>query len=120
MKTRKELKDEYKQMTPRMGIFAIKNNSNGKIYVARATNLDLIWNAEKFKLDAGGHFNRDLQNDWKETGGENFAFEILHELKNSDDPSVDARTDLIALEELALDDMQPFGERGYNKPKIRH
>jgi hypothetical protein len=114
MKTRKELKDEYKLMKPRMGIFAIKNKQSGKIYIGRATNLDIIWNGEKFKLDAGGHQNPALQKDWNEFGAENFAFEVLHELMLLDDPAVNARAELIALEEMTIEDMQPFGERGYN------
>ena len=117
MKTRKELKDEYKQAKPRMGIFAIRNLTNGKLYVARATNLDLIWKGEQFKLNANGHPNKSLQQDWNSSGAENFSFEILHELKLSDDPATDARSELLALEQLVIEDMQPFGERGYNKAK---
>jgi hypothetical protein len=117
MKTRKELKDEYKLIKPRMGIFAIRNIQNGKIYIARATNLDLIWNGEKFKLDSGGHSNHALQKDWKEFGADNFEFEILHELKPPDDPAINARAELIALEEMTIEDMQPFGDRGYNHVK---
>ena len=114
-KTRKELKDEYKQMKFRMGIFAIRNLVNGKIYVAKSTNLDLIWKSEKFKLDLGGHTNAALQADWKLFGSENFAFEVLHELLPSDDPAVNERAELIALEALTIEDLQPFGENGYNK-----
>ncbi|MDP4200904.1 MAG: GIY-YIG nuclease family protein [Bacteroidota bacterium] len=120
MKTRKELQNEYKQMKPRMGIFAIRNITSGRIYVARATNLDLIWNAERFKLDSGGHPNRELQQDWNACGSDNFNFEVLYELKPSDDPAVDARSELLALEALTIEDLQPFGEKGYNrKPEIR-
>ncbi len=114
-KTRKELKEEYRQMKFRMGIFAIRNLVNGKVYVAKATNLDLIWNREKFKLDSGGHPNTALQADWKQFGAENFAFEVLHELKQSDDPAVDERAELVALEALTIEDVQPFEEKGYNK-----
>jgi hypothetical protein len=117
MKTRKELKDEYKQLKPRMGIFAIRNHANGKLYIARATNLDLIWNGEQFKLNANGHPNKSLQQDWNESGVENFSFEILHELKASDDPATNERSELLALEQLVIEDMRPFGERGYNKAK---
>jgi hypothetical protein len=115
MKTRKELKEEYKQRSPRMGIFAIRNISNGKLFVGRATNLDLIWNAEQFKLGAGGHPNRGLQQDWKELGAVHFVFEVLHELKPSDDPAYDARSELLALERLTIEDLQSFGDKGYNK-----
>ena len=119
MKTRKELKDEYKQMKPRMGIFAIRHIASGRIYIARATNLDLIWNAEKFKLDSGGHPNHALQKDWNDFGAEQFVFEILHELKPSDDPAQDVRSELKALEELTIEDLQPFDEKGYNRKPVK-
>ncbi len=114
MKSRKELIAEYKQRKPRMGIFAIRNVTNGKRYVARANDLDRIWNGEKFKLDAGGHTNRDLQEDWKRCGEDQFAFEILHELQYSDD-TADPKAELAELERLTIEDLQPFGEKGYNR-----
>ncbi len=97
-----------------MGIFAIRNQSNGKLYVARAQDLDRIWNGEQFKLDSGGHPNRELQADWKDFGPANFTFEVLHELNYSDDPAADPKADLAALEQLVLDELQPYDEKGYN------
>ena len=117
-KTRKELKEEYKQMKFPMGVFAIKNISIGKVYIGNSNNLDLIWNSDKFKLDMGGHKNPGLQEDWKKFGAENFTFEILHELILSDDPAVDVRAELIALEELTIEEMQPYGEKGYHRVPV--
>ena|SRR5579864_1410650 len=116
-KTRKELINEYKQTKFRMGVFAIRNTANGKIFIGSAPNLDLIWNSQKFKLDFGGHTNPGLQEDWKLFGAEHFVFEVLHELKLSDDPSIDARGELKALEELAIEEIRPFGEKGYHKQR---
>ncbi len=81
----------------------------------RATDLDKIWNAEQFKLDAGGQPNRALQADWNEFGASNFALEVLHELKHSDEPSVDMKSELLALEQLTIEDMQPSIEKGYHR-----
>jgi hypothetical protein len=118
MKTRKELKKEYKLTKFRMGVFAIRNVANGKIFIGNAPNLDLIWNSQKFKLDLGGHTNEALQRDWKTFGAEKFVFEVLHELKLSDDPAVDARAELKALEELTIEEIQPFGKKGYNRAPV--
>ena len=118
MKSRKDLINEYKQRKPRMGIFAIRNTANGKLYISRANDLDRIWNAEQFKLDAGGHSNRDLQADWNEFGSKHFSFEVIHELKYSDDPLTDMKNELLSLEALTLEDMQPFGEKGYNRKPL--
>lgn len=115
MKSRKDLINEYKQMKPRMGIFAIRNRANGKLYVIRANDLDRVGNAEKFKLESGGHPNRELQQDWYDFGADKFVYEELHELKYSDDPAIDKKSELLALEQLTVEELQPFGEKGYNR-----
>jgi hypothetical protein len=51
-------------------------------------------------------------------GSENFAFEILDQLEPRADTSDDGRKDLLFLEELWLEKLQPFGSRGYNKQKV--
>ena len=117
MKTRKELIKEYKMKKPRLGVFQIRNISNGKIFVRGAFDLETIWSSQQFKLELGGHTNEALQKDWKEFGADKFEFLVLHELKSADDPSVDARAELKALEDLCLEELQPYGERGYNRPK---
>jgi len=115
MKTRKELIKEYKQTKFRMGVFAIRNIANGKTFIGSAPNLDLIWNSQKFKLDLGGHTNEALQQEWKEFGAQNFTFEVLHELQHPDDPASDTRAELKTLEAMTIEELQPFGERGYHK-----
>jgi len=115
MKTRKELKEEYRQKKFRMGVFKVENRLNGKIFLGSSTDLDSAWNSHRFRLEAGMHENTSLQNDWKQLGAEHFAYEIVEELnlKEGDD---DAK-ELNVLEELMKEEMQPYGERGYNYPK---
>jgi hypothetical protein len=50
-------------------------------------------------------------------GSNNFAFEIMDELP-ARGGDVDYRAELDALENLWLEKLQPFGERGYNEPKL--
>jgi group I intron endonuclease len=113
--TRDELKKTYKQNPPAMGIFQIKNVQNGKIFVGSSLNLAGILNRHKFTLELGSHNNKSLQSDWNEYGAENFQFEVLDYLKPKDDPGHNYSQDLLILEELWLEKLQPFGERGYNK-----
>ena len=42
MKTKKELKEEYNNIKPRIGVFQIRNTVNGKIYIEASVNLDKI------------------------------------------------------------------------------
>jgi hypothetical protein len=117
-KSRKELIAEYKEQKQPMGVYQIRNLANGKILVASTPNLRAAWNAEQFKLDLGAHQNEALQRDWKELGQSQFAYEVLHELKLADDVT-DFRSELKALEAMVVEDLQPFGERGYNTAKNR-
>ncbi|MCL4548612.1 MAG: GIY-YIG nuclease family protein, partial [Bacteroidetes bacterium] len=55
------------------------------------------------------------QADYKTYGENNFAFEILDKLEPKDDLAYDFTDDLKVLEELWIDKLQPFGDKGYNK-----
>jgi len=117
MKTKKELKEEYQQMKFRMGVFQIRNLATGKIFVGSSTNLDAIWNRHRFQLNFGSHPNEAIQKDWKELGEENFRFEILSEIKPKDGEQSDYAREVKLLEALYLEELAPFGERGYNRQK---
>ena len=74
MKTWKELKEEYKQIKYKMGVFQIKNDCNGKIFIGSSLDLKAIWHSQRLQLETGTHSNRDLQKDWKEFGPEKFRY----------------------------------------------
>jgi hypothetical protein len=115
VKTRKELKEEYKLMKFKMGVFQIKNNRNGKIFIGSSLDLTAIWHAQKLQLDMGMHQNRDLQKDWTEYGQENFNYEILEEIHETEDKPQDYKKEIKALEEMIIEELQPFENRGYNR-----
>ncbi len=114
MKTRKELTEEYKQLKFKMGVFQIRNMVNGKVFVESSINLDAIWNRHQAQLDFGSHPSKGLQKDWKELGKENFSFEILSEIEHRDGVNVDYKKELKLLENMYLEELQPFEEKGYN------
>lgn len=114
---RRELKRDYKQNHPPMGIFQIRNIVNDKVLVRASLNLPGIFNRHKFQLSMGSHPNKMLQAEWREFGSESFAFEILDELAAREGPGHDYREDLAFLEELWLERLQPYGDRGYNEKK---
>lgn len=115
MKSQKELKNDYKAAKPKMGIFQIKNKLNGKIYVDSSTNLDAIWNRFKTELKFGSHRNEELQQDWNAYGEAAFTFEIVSELKQKEDEEVNYTAELKELKAMYVEELQPFGEKGYNK-----
>ena len=114
MKTRKEMKEEYKQMKFKMGVFQIKNIANGKILLGSSLNLEGPLNSHKFMLSIGSHRNTALQKDWNELGSENFIFEILEVVKVIDDPKFNLSDELTLLEQIWLEKLQPFIPNGYN------
>ena len=100
-------------------MFQIKNNSNGKIFIGSSLDLKAIWYAQRLQLETRTHINSDLQNDWNDYGPKNFSYEILEELKEStDDKPIDYKKEVKTLEEMIIDELQQFNDRGYNrKPK---
>ena len=114
---KKELKNQYKQVLPPMGIYQIKNSLNEKIFIGSAKNLHGKSNSYKFQLDSGLHINKELQEDYSKYGEANFTFEILDQLEPKDDPAYKYDDDLKTLEELWIEKLQPFGAKGYNKIK---
>jgi group I intron endonuclease len=112
---KRELKKQYKQTLPPMGIYKIENLGNGKILIGSSKNLPGKANSYKFQLKHGSHMNRQLQSDYNRFGEENFAFEVVDYLEPKDGPDHNYTNDLAALEEMWLEKLQPYGETGYNK-----
>lgn len=115
---KKRLKQTYQQNPRPMGVFLIRNNLTDKVFLGAGLDLQGIINRHKFQLKNGVHPNKSLQADWNESGSNNFAFEIVDELTPRADLEFDYRAELDFLEKLWLEKVQPYGERGYNEPKL--
>ena len=113
---KKDLIREYKETTQPLGVFQIRNLTNGKVFIGSSTNLNGIFNRHRFALNAGSHQSKELQKDWSKSGAENFAFEVLEELHPRE--NLDIRRELEFLEDLWIEKAKPFGESGYNVPKM--
>lgn len=89
MKTKKELKEAYKAMKFRMGLYQIKNMTDGRMLLKISTDLDRAFNSDLFQLNAGMHANQQLQADWNKMGADNFEFTVFDELniKESETPA---------------------------------
>ncbi|HUI27741.1 MAG TPA: GIY-YIG nuclease family protein [Candidatus Kryptonia bacterium] len=116
MSNREELKRQYKETSPQMGVFAIRNRANGRIFLGASLNLPGMMNRTRFQLQRGAHQNAALQHDWTTQGSDNFSFEVLDELQPVADKSYDYHDDLDTLHSLWLDKLQPYGDAGYNTP----
>jgi group I intron endonuclease len=120
MSTRAELKRAYKETEPEAGIYQIKNTVNDKVLLGSSTNLHGPLGRHRFMLKYGSHQNQVLQREWKQFGEAAFIFEVLEVVKRTDDPTFSLEHSLSDLEQRWLQQVQPFGDRGYNTgPNIR-
>jgi hypothetical protein len=114
MNKRKELLEEYKQIKTYMGVAQIKNQVNGKIFIDSYPNLKNKWLTLQMQLDMGRFANAELQKDWKELGADAFTYEVLEQ--KDIDKVTDIRWERKQILKPWLEKLQPFGDRGYNKP----
>jgi len=113
---KRTLKRQYKEAEIPAGVYRVFNTRRDRSLVGSSVNLPAILNRHRAELRMGLHRNRGLQNDWNEVGEDAFAFEMLDTLTPDDTPGYDQKKELQALEDLWLERLSPYGERGYNAP----
>lgn len=114
---RKELQEEYKQIKTYMGVIQITNKLSSKIYIDTFSNLKNKWLTLQMQLDMGRFANAELQKDWKELGAENFIYEVLEEKET--DEIADVKWECKQMLKRWLEKLQPYEDKGYNKPLLR-
>ena len=119
MSSKKDLIREYKQRIAPMGVFRVTNSANGKILVGSSKSLDTKFNSILFQLRIGRFPNPALQADFETFGEAKFSYEIIDALEPKDDLLYNYDDDLKTLEELWLDKLRPYDEKGYNVEKLR-
>ncbi|WHY71423.1 GIY-YIG nuclease family protein [Fictibacillus enclensis] len=118
MNRKKELKQQYLETKIEAGVYAIKNTVNHKVFVGSTRNLKTL-NGRKFELEQGSSTNRELQTDWNFYGKDAFQFEVLETLEKKETGYFNEKRELEVLEDKWLQELKPFGSRGYNKEKPR-
>lgn len=119
MINKSELKKQYKQTLTPMGIFQVSNTINGKVLIGKSKNLPGSLNKHSFTLKMNSHTLPGLQEEYNTYGESAFVFEVLDRLEPKEDPAYNYDEDLETLENLWLEKLQPYDEKGYNKRKIR-
>ncbi|MDA1076238.1 MAG: GIY-YIG nuclease family protein [Proteobacteria bacterium] len=112
---RKALIREYKQTPKEMGVYLIRNTANQKCYVASSRDITARFNRHRMELRTNSERAPGLQQDWNQFGEAAFEFEKLDVLEPSKQADYNPTDDLQVLEDLWLEKLQPFAERGYNK-----
>jgi dihydroneopterin aldolase len=106
MKTKKELKEAYKQMEFPIGVFQIENKINNKVLIDCSIDMKSKWNRHKMELRFGNHRNRILQNDWNIHGEEHFVFKVLAELKNEEKDTFNYNKELKTLQAMVVEEFE--------------
>jgi len=113
-------REDYKRVIQPMGIVQVKNLKSGRCFIMGSANTMGTINSLRFQLKTGAFAtSHELCRDWQEIGEESFAIEVIDALEPVDDPDHDYKADLQALEDLWLEKLQPYGDRGYHSPKFR-
>jgi hypothetical protein len=110
-------KREYKEAKPAAGVYRVHNVGEDRSLVGSSVNVAARLNRHRAGLRMGGHENKALQRDWNRLGETGFEFEVLDTLTETDRPGSDVKRDLAVLEQLWLERLEPYGERGYNTQK---
>lgn len=116
MDFKKEMKLQAKEEKTSYGIFQIKNLTNGKVFVGSTPNFKTL-NGLKFSLNTGVSNQKELQADWDAYGKEQFEFVELETVDEKDWQGVNKKKILEKLLDKWMEELQPFGENGYNGVK---
>ena len=107
---RKEFSRQYKSRPRPAGIYRVRNTVTRKSLVGSSTDLPGMLNRQRFQLENGLHPDQELQSDWDELGAEAFEFEVLEQLKPSDEPGYDPSEDLAVLKQMWTEELSKAGE----------
>ena len=113
MKTKKQLKEEYKQMKFPIGVFQIRNTTNNMVCIDTSTDMESKWNRHKMELKLGTHRNHALQKAWNEKGEGCFVFEVLSELEDKAEEDLNYQKELKTLRVLVIEELGIDDERVY-------
>lgn len=120
---KKALADAYTHSFRPMGVYQIRNTANGKVLIRSSMDLEGARNRFEFMKQMNTNTLPELKADWEAFGGGVFEFSELDRIKPREEQLADRselkkyQDEVDALAELWVEKMQPFGDKGYHKPK---
>ncbi|WP_058303077.1 GIY-YIG nuclease family protein [Gorillibacterium timonense] len=120
---KKELADAYKTSFRRMGIYQIRNEQNGKILIRSSMDLEGTRNRFDFMKQMNSPMFAEFRADWVNFGSGSFVFEELDVIKPQEeqpgapDEQKKYKDELDTLQEMWIEKLQPYAEKGYHKRK---
>ncbi len=84
MKSKKELKENYKNHEIIGGVYCIECSGNGKSWLRSAKEVQTTKNRFLFSISTNSCPEMCMQKEWKQYGAETFSFKVLEELKKEE------------------------------------
>ena len=101
MEKKKEMLQQYRERRPEMGVICLRCKWTGEAFLGASKDTKADFNSVTFKLEMGGHPNRQLQKLWTQYGRDGFELSVLKTLEY-EDPKEDHREELELLRELCF------------------
>jgi hypothetical protein len=114
-----ELKRLYKESTPPSGVYRIRNDATGRIFIGSSVNVNARINRHRSSLFFGSEEIPGLQSDWRAYGPERITFEVLDVLDGEYDSDDARKEDLRLLERMWREKSARNGETFYGDPVFR-
>ncbi|MBK7631733.1 MAG: GIY-YIG nuclease family protein [Ignavibacteriales bacterium] len=115
MINKKQLTKDYKQQKQPVGVYAVHNNIDNKMYIGTSKNLPAVLRRFEFTLTMGSFPYQDIVDDYKKHGKNNFEIKVLDELELKNETEKELDTELNSLEELWIKKLKSEGVTFYNK-----
>ena len=115
MINKKQIKEDYKSKRQPVGIFAVHNLHDNKMFIGASKDLPSVLKRFEFTLNMGSFPFQNLVDDYKRLGKDNFEVKILDELEIKDETEKEIDKELEALEEMWIDKLKEEGTSFYNK-----
>jgi hypothetical protein len=116
MDSKRQMTKQYKDTMVPAGVFVIRNKITGRVFVGASMNLEGAINRHRFELQRKAHRNKALLRDWTELGPDNFSVERIETIKPRSEPAFDYEGELAVMLQLWCEELQCFGDKGYNTP----
>ena len=103
--SKKEIKDQYKNRKLVGGIYSIKCNGSGRIWIKSTKDLEGQFNKFNFFVTTNSCPEPTMRADWNQYGAQSFSFSVIEKLEKSETQTEnDFANDVRALYEMWINE----------------
>ncbi len=101
---RRRLSRQVRDAFPPMGIYVVRDQASGQIWLGSSRDVYAVLNRIQFQLRLGVHTDKVLQEKWS-SDPTRFSFEVLDLVKERSDPDFDYQEELRTLLQFYRDEL---------------